>query len=345
MLRYKRLAATVVITAIVIIVFVSVKNQSIMRFFRREAVISVAGDILLDRGVANAIDKNGMNYPYRGVARLFDQDDITIANLECPLTKSNGGAMKAKRFVFKAHPDNALAMKSAGFDVLMLANNHTMDYLSRGLADTMETLGDSGLLYAGAGLSKAEIQPCFINKNGVRVGILSYSSLPPEGFMHDGDRATVAYAREGFLDSMRNDITDAAEQCDFLIVYFHWGIEYRHDVSDAQIEIAHAAVDSGASAVVGTHPHVLQGRETYNGAPIYYSIGNFVFDKQIPEGTDEALIVQFTVSKNGIVAISELPVVIRDCQPLIADGQKASDIETNMIRYSRRFEPLLIPEF
>ena len=340
MLTRKRLAAAAIITAIVIMIItvLSVRNQKIMRFFKRETVISVAGDILLDRGVANAIDKNGPNYPYEGVALLFNQDDITIANLECPLTQTGGGAMKSKRFVFKAHPDNALAIKSAGFDVLMLANNHTMDYLSQGLADTMETLDNAGLLYAGAGRSKAEIRPCFINKNGVRVGILSYSSLPPEGLMYDGDSATVAYAREGFLDNMRNDIMGAADQCDFLIVYFHWGIEYRHDVSDAQIEIARAAVDSGASSVIGTHPHVLQGREIYNGAPIYYSIGNFVFDKQLPEGTDEALILQFTVNKNGIVDTREIPVVINECQPVMAEGQKANDIMTNIKRYSRRFE-------
>ena len=333
----KHIAATVIAAAVLIVAVILAKNQNVMRFFRQEAAISIAGDILLDRGVASAIEKNGMPYPYEGVVRLFSQDDMTIANLECPLTLAGGGAMKEKRFVFKADPAHAAAMKSAGLDVLMLANNHTMDYLSEGLADTMETLGNSGLLYAGAGLNKGEIQPCFVRINGVRIGVLSYSSLPPEGFMYDGGSATIAYAREGFLDNMRSEIARAADLCDFLIAYFHWGIEYRHEVSDAQIEIAHAAVDSGASAVVGTHPHVLQGRETYKGSPIYYSVGNFIFDKQIPEGTDEALILQFTINRNGIVAINEIPVVIKACQPNIADGQEAIQIEADMTRYSRRF--------
>jgi poly-gamma-glutamate synthesis protein (capsule biosynthesis protein) len=122
-----------------------------------------------------------------------------------------------------------------------------------------------------------------------------------------------------------------------LIVCFHWGAEYRHDVSDMQVEIAHAAVDCGADAVIGTHPHVLQGRETYRGAPIYYSVGNFVFDKQIPEGTEVALIVQLTVCKNGVVSTDELPVVIDHCQPRLAEGQEADDIKADLIRYSRRF--------
>ncbi len=338
----KRIAAVVIITAVIIVAaaaaVVITANQGVMRLLRKDVVISIAGDILLSRGVADAIEQKGASYPYEGVSQLFRQDDITIANLECPLTIAGDGAMKEKRFVFKADPMSADTLKSSGFDVLMLANNHTMDYMSEGLSDTMKALGSAGLLYAGAGQSRDEIKPCFIEKNGLCIGILAYSALPPEGFMYDGGSATIAYARAGFLDDMRGAVASAAAQCDFLLVYFHWGTEYRHDVGEAQIETAHAAVDSGASAVIGTHPHVLQGRETYKGAPIYYSIGNFVFDKQIPDGTDEAIIVQFTVGKDGIIGTNELPVVIEACQPLLAGDQRAAEIETALIRFSRRFK-------
>jgi poly-gamma-glutamate synthesis protein (capsule biosynthesis protein) len=305
---------------------------------RQEVVISVAGDILLDRGVATELKENGADYPYREVSAAFLKDDITVANLECPLTSAGGGAMKAKRFVFKAAPDNAEILKDAGFDALMLANNHTMDYVSDGLADTMSALDAAGLFHAGAGQNKQDIKPCYITDNGVCIGLLSYSCLPLEGIVYDKDSPTIAYARAGSLDSMKSEIKGAREQCDFLIVYFHWGTEFRHDVSDAQIEIAHAAVDSGASAVIGAHPHVLQGKENYNGAPIYYSLGNFVFDKQIPYGTDESLIVQFTVAKNGILSVKEFPVIIENVQPQIAQGQRALEIAENFIQYSSAFE-------
>lgn len=334
----KRLAATLIVAALAIVMVIFARNQRIIRFFRQEVVISIVGDILLDRGVADAIAHNGAAYPYEGMTQLFNQDDITVANLECPLTLSDGGAMKAKRFVFKAPPNSAATLKAAGFDALMLANNHTMDYLSEGLTNTMIALDSAGILNAGAGKSKADIVPCFVVKNGVSIGILSFSSLPPEGFMYEADSATIAYARAGFLDNMRKEITQTAAQCDFLIVYFHWGTEFRHDVSDCQIEIAHTAVDSGASAVIGAHPHVLQGRECYKNAPIYYSIGNFVFDKQIPDGTDETVILQLTVGKHGMIAVDALPVVIKNCQPQLADEQKAAEIISNLMRYSRRFE-------
>lgn len=332
--KKSRIAAEVLgVAAVILAAFTA--NEDMLR---RDVVISVAGDILLDRGVAAEMKENGADYPYREVADVFLRDDITVANLECPLTRAGGGAMKAKRFVFKADPDNAEILKNAGFDALMLANNHTMDYVSEGLADTMKALDEAGLFHAGAGKSIDDIEPCYIKKNGISIGILSYSSLPPEGLVHDKDSTTIAYAREGYLDGMKSEIKGAREQCDFLMVYFHWGTEFCHDVSDAQIEIAHAAIDSGASAVIGAHPHVLQGKETYKGVPIYYSLGNFVFDKQIPYGTDESLIVQFTVGKNGILSVTELPVVIVNGQPQIATGQRAAEIAENLIQYSSVFE-------
>jgi poly-gamma-glutamate synthesis protein (capsule biosynthesis protein) len=341
MLKIGKRVAAALAAAVMLAAVLLAADPGAIRYFRHEVVISFAGDILLDRGVADALEQNGMAYPYGGIARLFRRDDITVANLECPLTSTGGGAMKAKRFVFKADPKNAGVLKSAGFDALMLANNHTMDFLSAGLSDTMTALENTGLLYAGAGRSREEIGPCFINKNGISIGILSYSSLPPECFMYDGGSATIAYARAGYLDGMQKEIRNAAARCDFLIVYFHWGTEYRHDASDLQIEIAHAAVDFGAAAVVGTHPHVLQGRESYKGVPIYYSVGNFVFDKQIPEGTDEAVVVQMTVGKNGIIAVHELPVVIERCRPHLAEGEKAAGNNGRLGRYSRdRFESL-----
>ena len=335
--RKVRAAAAVALAAAVLLTALLVGNPRLRRWARREVVISIAGDIMLDRGVATVIAEHGMDYPYSGVAEIFRGDDITVANLECPLTSANVGAAKDKRIVFKADAANAAALKAAGFEVLILANNHTMDYMSSGLADTMEALDGAGLRYAGAGASRGEIRPCFIDANGVRVGVLAYSSLPPEGFMDDESRATIAYAREGFLEDMQRNVAEAAGQCDFLLVYFHWGIEYRHDVSEAQVSIAHAAVDAGAGAVVGAHPHVLQGRETYRGAPIYYSVGNFVFDKQLPDGTDEALIVQLTVGKNGVVSVSEIPCVIEKGRPRAAEGERKREISADLERFSQHF--------
>jgi len=332
--RKKLLAAAAIVAAIAVIIYAFTFNQNILRFVRQEVVISIAGDVMLDRGVAAQISRNGALYPFENVSGLFTKDDITIANLECALTAAE--VQMPKEIVFKADPKSADTLKSAGFDAFMLANNHAMDYLPEGLADTMTALQSAGLLYAGAGKA-GKIKPCFIKRNGLCVGIISYSLFPPDT-VNVPAGPNIAYVCEGFLDDMQSEVARAAAQCDFLIVYFHWGIEYRHDVSDTQIETAHAAVDSGASAVIGTHPHVLQGIETYKGAPVYYSIGNFVFDDQIPDGTDETVILQFTIGKNGILDVSELPVIINNCQPQFPCAQKAAEIKANLEWYSQRFD-------
>ncbi len=316
-----------------LIIIVIVQKRGIMHDLNQEVVISIVGDIMLDRGVDSSMQRNNIAYPYEEVTKIFLEDDITIANLECPLLLTAKEGVPNKEFIFKADLNNAKALKEAGFDAMILANNHTMDYLSAGLEDTMDALSNVEILFAGAGEGKNKIKPCFIKKKGIKVGIMSYNTFLPENYGEE-DSATIAYASTDFLDEMQAEIKGALVQCDFLIVYFHWGIEYRHYVDDSQIELAHAAIDAGASAVVGTHPHVLQGKEKYKEAPIYYSLGNFIFDQQIIEKTDEAIILQLTINKEGIASMNEIPIVIKSCQPQLADDSKAEEIKADLMKYS-----------
>lgn len=274
-----------------------------------EITISLTGDIMLSRGVQRYLEEYGYDYPYEDVSELFLQDDLTIGNLECPITDNGNNANKAKRFLFKADKDNAAALKRAGFDCLNLANNHTMDYMSSGLHDTMACLDEQGLAYVGASENAALKKPYIFEKHGIRVGVLAYSALPAEGYFFNKDKPTIQYISTMDFSGMEEDIAEA--ECDFLIVYFHWGIEYQPYKSDTQELIAKKAIDSGADFVVGAHPHVLQEPELYKDKYIYYSLGNFIFDKQIPPGTDETLILQLTLDHQGVVSVKEIPAVIK----------------------------------
>lgn len=274
-----------------------------------EITISLTGDIMLSRGVQRYLEEYGYDYPYEDVSELFLQDDLTIGNLECPITDNGNNANKAKRFLFKADKDNAAALKRAGFDCLNLANNHTMDYMSSGLHDTMACLDEQGLAYVGASENAALKKPYIFEKHGIRVGVLAYSALPAEGYFFNKDKPTIQYISTMDFSGMEEDI--AAAECDFLIIYFHWGIEYQPYKSDTQELIAKKAIDSGADFVVGAHPHVLQEPELYKDKYIYYSLGNFIFDKQIPPGTDETLILQLTLDHQGLVSVKEIPAVIK----------------------------------
>lgn len=274
-----------------------------------EITISLTGDIMLSRGVQRYLEEYGYDYPYEDVSELFLQDDLTIGNLECPITDNGNNANKAKRFLFKADKDNAAALKRAGFDCLNLANNHTMDYMSSGLHDTMACLDEQGLAYVGASENADLKKPYIFEKNGISVGVLAYSALPAEGYFFNKDKPTIQYISTMDFSGMEEDIAEA--ECDFLIIYFHWGIEYQPYKSDTQELIAKKAIDSGADFVVGAHPHVLQEPELYKDKYIYYSLGNFIFDKQIPPGTDETMILQLTLDHQGLVSVKEIPAVIK----------------------------------
>lgn len=275
--------------------------------------VSIVGDIMLSRSVQPYLTEYGYDYPYEEVSALFLADDLTIGNLECPITANENAADKTKRFIFRADEDNAPALKRAGFDCLNLANNHSMDYLSDGLSDTMANLEQSGLSYIGAAENAAANCSQVFEKNGIKVGLLAYSALPPEGFFYNQDKPTVRYVSTMDFSRMETDI--AALECDFLIVYFHWGIEYLPYQSEAQEQIARTAIDLGADFVVGTHPHVLQETEIYKDKYIYYSLGNFIFDRQIPPGTDESIILQLVIEKEGLVSVDEIPVKIINGKP------------------------------
>lgn len=279
-----------------------------------QLVISLVGDIMLSRGVQTQLEENGYDYPYGDVREVFLGDDLTVGNLECPITERNSPASKTKRFLFRADPENAAALKAAGFDCMNLANNHSMDCMNIGLSDTMKYLEESGLSYVGAAEDAASHRPFVYEKNGIRVGILAYSAFPPEGFVYEQDKATVRYVSTMDLTEMEREI--GGLDCDFKLVYFHWGIEYQPYKSDMQEQIARKAIDSGADFVVGAHPHVLQRAETYQGKPIYYSLGNFVFDRQVPPGTDESMILQLTVGREGLLGVEEIPVTIERAKPV-----------------------------
>ena len=211
-------------------------------------------------------------------------------------------------------------MKRAGIDLCDLANNHTMDYRSEGLGDTMDVLTKAGIAYVGAGENASSNMSYIFEKNGYKVGILAYSLFPPEGMVYNENNPNINYLSE-FEDLKSERVkTDLKKlKADFKIVYFHWGVEYEPFARDMQKKLARDTIDGGADFVVGTHPHVIQGSEVYNGKYIYYSIGNCVFDKQIQKGTDEGMLLRVNIGKNKSVNIKEQRFKIKKGRPELVE--------------------------
>ena len=229
------------------------------------------GDVMLAETPGELI-RNGQN-PFEYFDALFRQADITIGNLEC--TVSLKGHAEEKPYTFRAHPRVIPVLKQY-FSVVSVANNHTGDFGSVAFADMLDHLDQAKMPYVGGGRNlRAAHQPFVIEVKGKRIAILAYNEFFPRSFEALPDRAGIAWSDD---DWVKYDIQQAKLKADWVIVYPHWGWEYEKMGSGRQQYLAHLMIDNGADAIVGGHPHVTQNIEQYKGKPIFYSLGNFVFN-------------------------------------------------------------------
>lgn len=219
--------------------------------------------------------QRGQDYPFRALAPRLREADIAFGNLECVLS-DRGEPVPNKRFLFRGRPANAKALQRAGFDIVSLANNHTLDFGREGLADTLRHVRNAGVRTVGAGHTPEEALALeVLSVRGLRVGFLAFLGMFPPILPSAPGKPDVAM---GYPATVRAAVRRALPLCDVLVVSLHAGREYTFRRSHRQQQIARAAVDAGAHLVVGHHPHVVQDTEVYRGAPIIYSLGNFVFD-------------------------------------------------------------------
>ncbi len=295
----------------------------------RDVTFCAVGDILLGRGIERAIDRNGMNYPFQRTAAFITSCDIAFGNLESPL--SNRGTEASKVYTFRGDPAYAIGLKEAGFDILSLANNHMLDYGPEALLDTIESLDRNGLSQVGAGINQNEASHArIIRKNGLTIALLAYLDMPLEGIKYTDDMPGPALAE---MDSVKNAISELRRKVDFIVVSFHWGVEFSPTSTVEQKKHARMAIDSGADLVIGHHPHVIQGIENYNDKLIIYSLGNFVFDQQ-KLGGREGMIFRCAFSGGKVVSPYVVPILITEGQPDFASGKDHRRISERIRAFS-----------
>lgn len=205
--------------------------------------------------------------------------DIMMVNNE--FTYSNRGEPTPnKKYTFRAKPENVKYLTSMGVDLVSLANNHTFDYGYDSFTDTIETLNNEGIAYVGAGMNFTEASSpvCFI-QNGYKIAFLASSGVESPIYTPlatDSDAGIMGSYDSGV--KLIAAIKKAKETSDYVIVYPHWGIENTTALTNAQTTLSKKYIDAGADAVIGNHPHILQGIQFYKHAPIMYSLGNFWFN-------------------------------------------------------------------
>ncbi len=188
------------------------------------------------------------------------------------------------------------ALKEAGFDIFSLANNHVGDWNVVAHEDTLQRLSENNILKTGASLNKEEAEtPTIIEKNGIKFGFLGFSDVGPAWMEAKKDNPGILLASDPNFESI---INKANNECEVLIISFHWGEEYKTTHNARQETLAHKAIDAGADLIIGHHPHVIQDIETYNGKPIVYSLGNFIFDQSFSRNTMKGMLFS-TTYENG----------------------------------------------
>lgn len=247
----------------------------------RPLVLAAVGDVNLGDRVGLAIRAFGPRYPWLSVAPVLNRADLAIGNLECAVS-TRGAPLAGKRYTFRGRPA-ALATvgRFAGLDVLSLANNHSLDYGREAFIDTIRHATRAGISVAGGGSSLAAARtPAVRETGGLRVAVLTYSDVRPLGF--DAGPG-IAGTNPAFSEIIAPDVRRARRTADVVAVYFHWGEERTFRPNERQRALARLALSSGATVVLGAHPHVLQPVERPSPRKlVVWSLGNFVFGATSP---------------------------------------------------------------
>lgn len=253
------------------------------------------GDLMLDRNVKLAIGTSSSNFLLADLEQsgVFAKSDIISANLEGAVVKGGEHRPPENKYDFSFRPEEVSSLKELGFNFFNLANNHLADQGGNGIIETEKNLTDSGFSFAGC--QDREVGACtskIIEKKGRRIGLAGASMVYGK------------FAEEKFI----NEIRRLASTTDLVVVQLHWGIEYEHEAAKNQIILAHKLIEAGADMIIGHHPHVVGGFEIYKDKPIFYSLGNFIFDQNFSLDTREELGVKISTLGNDF-QIQLLPLI------------------------------------
>lgn len=286
------------------------------KYLAEEDTLTIAftGDILLDRGVRKCIEKNGTDAIFSAsIDSLFRTCKLVVGNLECPATKIQQRVYK--RFMFRAEPEWLQTLKKHGITHLNMANNHSIDQGREGLLDTKRNIEQAGMVAVGAGRNMQEAAaPVLLAAQPRRVYLFVSQRLPLENFAYLPDRPCVSQESMDSLCARIRWLKEQEPDC-YVIVNVHWGWEHHMEPTLKQRQEAHRMVCAGADLIIGHHTHTLQTVETWQGTPIYYSLGNFIFDLDNPINT-RTCVVKVLMTKDS-VTINALPVEIRQCVPYV----------------------------
>ena len=291
------------------------------------------GDIMLGGRTRRRIREHGRDYPFSAVLPILQRAPIVLGNLEGPLAQK---AQKQNRnFSYRVKPKVATSVLRAGINVVTLANNHLVDCGREGVLETLEALAAAGVTPLGAAANQnAAHEPVIREAGGVRIGLLGYYWN-----RRCAATANLPGSAMGVFEELETDIRQLRTRVDRVVVTFHWGRPYNPEPSPRARAKARFAIDCGAHAIVGHHPHIIQAFEVYRRCPIFYSIGNFAFGSGNSRAEGLMLGFRFEEARTR-VNVYPLYVKNRDprvnYQPKLVRGEAAERMLRRLIEISSR---------
>ena len=266
------------------------------------AVVLFGGDMQFDRYIRSVSRKMGGAFIFDGLRSEFQNVDLVVANLEGPITGNpsvSETSLEGSRenYIFTFPIEVADTLKKENVRLVNIGNNHILNFKEDGVQQTKEYLETAGVGFFGSPLL-GDVRYVIREVNRIKIAFVNYNEFVWQG-----------------KEKVFEDIAVAKDLADFTVVYTHWGKEYVSATPEMKA-LGHAFIDAGADLVIGSHPHVVQESEEYQGKRIYYSLGNLIFDQYFRPETQKGLVVraEFDVESRTILS-AELPV------RLLSNGQ------------------------
>ena len=269
--------------------------------------IVFTGDVELSEYIQSNYSSSGVDGVVSpDIKALMNDATYTMINNEFCFSE-RGQKAPDKQYTFRVNPSFVSVFNDLGVDIAGLANNHVLDFGKDALTDTFSTLSGANIEYTGAGNSLEEASKLIVKTDDKSrtYGFLAASHVIPVGSWNVVDSQPGEFCFYDETDLL-NTIKAADSKVDYLFVMVHWGVEHTTELTNYQPGDAHKFIDAGADAIIGMHSHCLQPVEYYNGKPIFYSLGNFIFHQTIQSGGGGA--VEFTVDENDTVSYRIIPI-------------------------------------
>jgi len=265
------------------------------------------GDVNLGRQCGQSLLTEGAHYPFGHLRSWIESFDLAFCNLESNISEQGGETVKPdNRLIFTAPPLAALALRRSGWDIISTANNHSSDYGLKALRETVIRLESAGIPFNGTARFASELyQPTYVRVKGRTIAFLAVtdvSNAPVAG------KALERHLNIADRDCLLPALQAAEQTADFTILSYHGGNEYSDWPTDRTRAFLRWAVDNGTDLILGHHPHVIQGVETYRGALIIYSLGNFTFYQGgHPYWTDYGMAATVSIGRKGVLSSEFVP--------------------------------------